>query len=108
LMRIEDTDKNRFVTVAEEYIKNSLEWLGIIADESPWVGGPHGTYRQSERKPMYAQYALDLIEKGHAYYAFDTAEELEAMRERLTAARVVSPQYNSITRTQMNNYLTLP
>ncbi|HLT07873.1 MAG TPA: glutamate--tRNA ligase [Cyclobacteriaceae bacterium] len=108
LLRIEDTDQNRFVPGAEEYIKNSLEWLGIIADESPWVGGPHGPYRQSERKPMYAQYALDLIEKGHAYYAFDTAEELEAMRERLTAARVVSPQYNSITRTQMKNSLTLP
>lgn len=108
LLRIEDTDQNRFVPGAEEYIKNSLEWLGIIADESPWVGGPHGPYRQSERKPMYEQYALDLIEKGHAYYAFDTAEELDAMRERLTAARVVSPQYNSITRTQMKNSLTLP
>src|SRR5690554_3657719 len=108
LLRIEDTDQNRFVPGAEEYIKNSLEWLGIIPDESPWVEGPHGPYRQSERKPMYKQYALDLIEKGHAYYAFDTPEELDAMRERLTAARVVSPQYNSITRTQMKNSLTLP
>lgn len=108
LLRIEDTDQNRFVPGAEEYIKNALEWLGIVADESPWAGGPHGPYRQSERKAMYEQYALDLIEKGHAYYAFDTAEELDAMRERLTAARVVSPQYNSITRTQMKNSLTLP
>jgi len=108
LLRIEDTDQNRFVPGAEEYIKNSLEWLGIIPDESPWISGPHGPYRQSERKPMYKQYALDLIEKGHAYYAFDTPEELDAMRERLTAARVVSPQYNSITRTQMKNSLTLP
>ena len=108
LLRIEDTDQTRFVPGAEEYIKDALEWLGIVADESPWAGGPHGPYRQSERKAMYEQYALDLIEKGHAYYAFDTAEELEAMRERLTAARVVSPQYNSITRTQMKNSLTLP
>lgn len=108
LLRIEDTDQTRFVPGAEEYIKDALEWLGIVADESPWAGGPHGPYRQSERKPMYKQYALDLIEKGHAYYAFDTAEELDAMRERLTAARVVSPQYNSITRTQMKNSLTLP
>lgn len=108
LLRIEDTDQTRFVPGAEEYIKDALEWLGIVADESPWAGGPHGPYRQSERKAMYEPYALDLIEKGHAYYAFDTAEELEAMRERLTAARVVSPQYNSITRTQMKNSLTLP
>jgi len=108
LLRIEDTDQNRFVPGAEEYIRESLEWLGISPEESPWNPGDCGPYRQSERKPMYMQYALDLIEKGHAYYAFDTSEELEAMRERLTAARVVSPQYNSITRTQMKNSLTLP
>lgn len=108
LLRIEDTDQTRFVPGAEEYIKESLEWLGIAPDESPWNPGTDGPYRQSERKPMYMQYALDLVEKGHAYYAFDTSEELEAMRQRLTAARVVSPQYNSITRTQMKNSLTLP
>ncbi|AWW33167.1 glutamate--tRNA ligase [Echinicola strongylocentroti] len=108
LLRIEDTDQTRFVPGAEEYIKEALEWIGITPDESPWVDGPHGPYRQSERKPHYMQYAEDLVEKGHAYYAFDTAEELDAMRERLTAARVVSPQYNSITRTQMKNSLTLP
>jgi glutamyl-tRNA synthetase len=107
LLRIEDTDQTRFVPGAEEYIKESLEWLGISPEESPWHPGDCGPYRQSERKPMYMQYALDLVEKGHAYYAFDTAEELEAMRERLTAARVVQPQYNSITRTQMKNSLTL-
>ncbi|MBN7809350.1 glutamate--tRNA ligase [Algoriphagus sp. H41] len=107
LLRIEDTDQTRFVPGAEEYIKESLEWLGIAPEESPWNPGDCGPYRQSERKPMYMQYALDLVEKGHAYYAFDTSEELEAMRERLTAARVVSPQYNSITRTQMKNSLTL-
>lgn len=108
LLRIEDTDQNRFVPGAEDYIKESLEWLGISPEESPWNPGDCGPYRQSERKPMYMQYALDLIEKGHAYYAFDTPEELEAMRDRLTAARVVSPQYDSITRTQMRNSLTLP
>lgn len=108
LLRIEDTDQTRFVPGAEEYIKDALDWLGITPDESPWNPADCAPYRQSERKPMYMQYALDLVEKGHAYYAFDTAEELEAMRERLTAARVVSPQYNSITRTQMKNSLTLP
>jgi len=108
LLRIEDTDQNRFVPGAEEYIKDSLEWLNITFDESPWNPGESAPYRQSERKSMYMQYALDLVEKGHAYYAFDTSDELEAMRERLTAARVVQPQYNSITRTQMKNSLTLP
>jgi glutamyl-tRNA synthetase len=107
LLRVEDTDQTRFVPGAEDYIKESLEWLGISPVESPWNPGDCGPYRQSERKPMYMQYAMDLIEKGHAYYAFDTSEELEAMRERLTAARVVQPQYNSITRTQMKNSLTL-
>jgi glutamyl-tRNA synthetase len=107
LLRIEDTDQTRFVPGAEDYIKESLEWLGISPVESPWNPGDCGPYRQSERKPMYMQFALDLVEKGHAYYAFDTSEELEAMRERLTAARVVQPQYNSITRTQMKNSLTL-
>ncbi len=108
LLRIEDTDQTRFVPGAEEYIQESLAWLGISPDESPWNPGDSAPYRQSERKPSYMQYALDLVEKGHAYYAFDTSEELDAMRERLTAARVVSPQYNSITRTQMKNSLTLP
>lgn len=108
LLRIEDTDQTRFVPGAEEYIKDALAWLNISPDESPWNPGDCGPYRQSERKGMYMDYALDLLEKGHAYYAFDTSEELEAMRERLTAARVVSPQYNSITRTQMKNSLTLP
>jgi glutamyl-tRNA synthetase len=107
LLRIEDTDQTRFVPGAEDYIRESLDWLGITPDESPWKPGSVAPYRQSERKEMYMHYALDLVKKGHAYYAFDTAEELEAMRERLTAARVVQPQYNSITRTQMKNSLTL-
>ncbi|SNR49387.1 glutamate--tRNA ligase [Hymenobacter mucosus] len=108
LLRIEDTDQNRFVPGAEDYIRQSLEWAGIELDESPWVGGPHAPYRQSERKPMYMQYAQQLIDSGSAYYAFDTPEELDAMRARLTAAKVPNPQYNSITRAQMRNSLTLP
>jgi glutamyl-tRNA synthetase len=108
ILRIEDTDQTRFVPGAEEYIKQSLAWAGIQVDEGPDQGGPHAPYRQSERKPMYMQYAMQLIESGHAYYAFDTSEELEAMRERLKAAKVASPQYNTITRMQMKNSLTLP
>ena len=108
ILRIEDTDQNRFVPGAEDYIRESLAWCGIELDESPWTGGPHAPYRQSERKPMYWQYAQQLIEAGHAYYAFDTPEELDAMRERLKAARVATPQYNAITRAQMKNSLTLP
>lgn len=107
LLRIEDTDQARFVPGAEAYIQESLAWLGISPDESPWNPGDCGPYRQSERKASYMQYALDLVEAGHAYYAFDSSEDLEAMRERLTAARVVQPQYNSISRTQMKNSLTL-
>jgi len=108
LLRIEDTDQNRYVPGAEDYIKKSLEWIGIEPDESPWNPGEAGPYRQSERKSMYMEYAQYLLDQGHAYYAFDTPDELDEMRKRLTAARVVSPQYNSITRTQMNNSLTLP
>jgi glutamyl-tRNA synthetase len=108
LLRIEDTDQNRFVPGAEEYILEALAWCGIVIDEGVGVGGPHAPYKQSERKPMYKQYADQLIADGYAYYAFDTAEELDAMRARLQAAKVPNPQYNSITRAQMRNSLTLP
>jgi glutamyl-tRNA synthetase len=108
ILRIEDTDQNRYVPGAEEYIIQSLAWLGITIDEGVSVGGPHAPYRQSERKPMYMQYAQQLLDNGYAYYAFDTEQELEAMRERLKTAGVASPQYNSITRMQMRNSLTLP
>ncbi|SEU01600.1 glutamate--tRNA ligase [Hymenobacter actinosclerus] len=108
LLRIEDTDQNRFVPGAEQYIMDSLRWCGIEIDEGIEQGGPHAPYRQSERKPMYRQYADQLIRDGFAYYAFDTPEELDAMRARLTAAKVPNPQYNSITRAQMRNSLTLP
>src|SRR5690606_10311496 len=95
ILRIEDTDQTRFVAGAEQFIIDSLQWCGITFDEGVHVGGPHGPYRQSERKAMYRQYADQLIENGHAYYAFDTEDELEAMRERLKKANVASPQYNS-------------
>ncbi len=108
ILRIEDTDQTRFVAGAEEYIQKALAWVGIKIDEGIGVGGPHAPYRQSERKPMYMKYAQQLIDAGHAYYAFDTEQDLEAMRERLKAAGVPSPQYNSITRTQMRNSITLP
>ncbi len=108
LLRIEDTDQNRFVEFAEKYIQDALAWVGIKLDESPWQEGPNAPYRQSERKPMYMQYAVQLVNEGKAYYAFDTSEELDEMRKRMEAAKVVSPAYNSITRAQMKNSLTLP
>lgn len=107
ILRIEDTDQHRFVSGAEDYIRRALEWVGMKTDEDPWKGGPYGPYRQSERKSMYRQYADQLIESGHAYYAFDTSEELEAMRDRLTRAKVPSPQYNASVRMTMKNSLTL-
>lgn len=107
ILRIEDTDQNRYVPGAEEYIKKALDWVGMETVEDPWKGGPYGPYRQSERKEMYRQYADQLIESGHAYYAFDTSEELEEMRERLTRAKVPSPQYNAAVRMTMKNSLTL-
>jgi len=107
ILRIEDTDQNRFVPGAEDYIQNSLKWVGINIDEGVGVGGPYSPYRQSERKQIYKQYAQQLIDSGAAYYAFDTEAELEAMRERLKAAGVAIQQYNSITRMEMRNSLTL-
>ncbi|HYG04385.1 MAG TPA: glutamate--tRNA ligase [Chryseosolibacter sp.] len=107
ILRIEDTDQNRFVPGAEEYIIESLRWVGITIDEGIGVGGPHAPYRQSERKDIYKKYARQLIADGHAYYAFDTEAELNQMRESLKSAGVATPQYNSITRVQMRNSLTL-
>lgn len=108
LLRIEDTDQTRFVAGAEEYIFNALKWVGIKIDEGVQEGGAFAPYRQSERKPMYKQYAEKLVSDGNAYYAFDTPEELDIMREELKAAKVVNPQYNAITRVRMKNSLTLP
>ena len=107
LLRIEDTDQNRYVPGAEAYILEALEWLGITIDEGPQTGGPHAPYRQSERKEMYREYAERLVKEGKAYYAFDTAEDLDAMRKRLEEAKVAAAQYNAITRQEMKNSLTL-
>jgi glutamyl-tRNA synthetase len=110
ILRIEDTDQTRYVKGAEEYIIEALKWCGIEPNEGVGFGdGPYAPYRQSERKELgiYAKYAKQLIDSGHAYYAFDTAEELDAMRKRLEAAKVVAPQYNSVSRQNMRNSLTL-
>ncbi len=103
ILRIEDTDQNRFVPGAEAYILEALAWAGIQIDEGVGVGGPHAPYRQSERKDIYQQFTKQLVESGHAYFAFDTAEELEAMRKRTPNA-----QYDSSTRSHMRNSLALP
>ncbi|HTB07092.1 MAG TPA: glutamate--tRNA ligase [Bacteroidia bacterium] len=107
ILRIEDTDQNRFVPGAENYIVEALTWCGINIEEGIVEGGPYAPYRQSERKAMYRQYAEKMVEAGHAYYAFDTTEELDAMRKRLEAAKVAAPQYNAVTRSTMKNSLTL-
>lgn len=108
ILRIEDTDQNRFVPGAEEYIYEALDWCGLSPDEGVREGGPYGPYRQSERKHIYGAYADQLLASGHAYYAFDTAEELEEMRDRLTKEGVPNPQYNYVTRMYMKNSLVLP
>lgn len=107
ILRVEDTDQTRFVPGAEDFIVESLKWCGIEFNEGVHLGGPCTPYRQSERKPMYRAYADELIASGHAYYAFDTPEELETMKEQLKAAKVASPQYNAITRVNMKNSLSL-
>jgi glutamyl-tRNA synthetase len=107
ILRIEDTDQTRYVPGAEEYILESLAWAGIQIDEGVSKGGQHAPYRQSERKEIYKKYAQKLIDEGKAYYAFDTEQELEAMRERLKNAGSSDQQYSSTTRTTMNNSLTL-
>lgn len=102
ILRIEDTDQTRFVEGAEDYIVNALRWLGIMPTEGPNIGGEYGPYRQSERKAIYAEYVQKLLAAGHAYYAFDTPEELAATREK-----VANFQYGSATRNAMRNSLTL-
>ena len=108
IVRIEDTDQSRYVPGAEEYIFDCLRWCGLDPDESVQHGGAVGPYRQSERKALYKKYALQLIEQGQAYYAFDTPEELEQMREKNKTSDNPSPQYDHHIRTKMRNSLTLP
>jgi glutamyl-tRNA synthetase len=107
ILRIEDTDQSRYVAGAEEYIFETLKWCGLEPDESTVHGGNFGPYRQSERKESYRKYAEELVEKGYAYYAFDTAEELDAMRASLRTAENPSPQYDRNIRLKMRNSLTL-
>lgn len=108
ILRIEDTDQKRLVASAVPYMLESLRWLGIVPDEGPEQGGAFGPYKQSERTALYQRYIQLLLDGGHAYYAFDTPEEIEAMRERLKAAKVANPQYNAISRVWMRNGLTMP
>ena len=107
ILRIEDTDQTRFVPGAEDYIIEALTWLGIKFDEGVHIGGPFGPYRQSDRKPMYKQYADQLLRDGWAYYAFDRPEELEAKRKEYEAAKKTF-QYDCHTRSGMQNSLSLP
>lgn len=107
ILRIEDTDQTRYVEGAEEYIRNALEWLGLKPDEGPGYGGDHGPYRQSERKHIYREYAEKLISQGHAYYAFDTPEELEQMREREAERGFQSAKYDHRVRMSMRNSISL-
>ncbi len=109
IVRIEDTDQTRFVPGAEQYIFDCLQWCGLEPDESPLHGGAYGPYRQSERKEqgIYKQYAEQLIKDGHAYYAFDTPEELDKMRSDFKTEQNPSPQYDHHVRMKMKNSLTL-
>lgn len=103
ILRIEDTDQTRFVPGAENYIIEALKWTGIIPDEGVEFGGEFGPYRQSDRKAIYSEYAHKLVERGHAYYAFDTAEELETLRQQTD-----NFTYNQHTRYHLKNSLTQP
>ncbi|HMG68117.1 MAG TPA: glutamate--tRNA ligase [Chitinophagaceae bacterium] len=117
VLRIEDTDQTRYVPGAEEYIFNCLEWCGLVPDESPLNGGAYGPYRQSERKEIYRKYAEQLIENGFAYYAFDTPEDLEQMRNNFKTEASPSTngssgqptvQYDHKVRMKMKNSISLP
>ena len=103
IFRIEDTDSGRFVPGAEEYIIESFKWLGLKFDEGVGIGGNHGPYRQSERRDIYREYVKILLDKGRAYIAFDTPEELDAKR-----AEIENFQYDAQTRGTMRNSLTMP
>ena len=116
ILRIEDTDSHRFVPGAEQYIIDSLKWCGILPDEGVDENGkivetasekhPHAPYRQSQRKSIYKQYADELVEKGFAYYAFDSSEDLEAVRKEYES-RKEPFIYNHISRKSMKNSLSL-
>lgn len=106
-LRIEDTDQTRYVAEAEPDILDSLKWAGLTFDEGPGAGGDVGPYYQSQRKALYRQYADQLVADGCAYLAFDTKDDIDAMRERLVAGGNPAPKYDPVTRMQMTNSLTL-
>lgn len=106
ILRIEDTDQTRFVEGAEDYIVEAFRWLGIEFDEGVGIGGEFGPYKQSERKDIYKSYALELVEKGMAYYAFDTPEELEEKRKEAEREKKTF-QYDCKTRQGLRNSLSL-
>ena len=97
VLRIEDTDRTRFVATSEQMIFDALRWLGLTWDEGPDVGGPYGPYRQSERTEIYREHVEKLLASGHAYRSFETAEELDAMRKSQIAAKL-PPRYNGAHR----------
>ncbi|MCC2589674.1 glutamate--tRNA ligase [Chryseobacterium sp. MFBS3-17] len=106
VLRIEDTDTARFVEGAEEYIMESLEWMGITPDESPKHGGPYGPYRQSERREIYDQYTAQILKTDYAYIAFDTPEELDEIRSKYEEKGEIF-SYNYMTRNLLSNSLSL-
>jgi len=113
VLRIEDTDQSRYVAGAEEYIFNCLKWAGLDPTESSVHGGNYGPYRQSERKELYRKYAEQLVNDGHAYYAFDTPEDLEKMRHAPITIGVKTEQghtqqYDGSVRMKMRNSISLP
>ena len=108
ILRVEDTDQTRFVEGAQQYILDSLKWCGIMPDEGPDIDGDFGPYIQSERKSKYKEFADQLIASGKAYYAFDTSEELDAMRKQAKQMGMPNWQYNGVTRSSMRNSLSLP
>jgi len=108
IIRIEDTDQKRFVEGAQEYIMDALSWCGIVPDEGPGIGGNYGPYVQSERNAIYREYAEQLVAADKAYYAFDTPEELDAVREQAKQMGMPNWQYNGVTRVSLKNSLTLP
>ncbi len=107
ILRIEDTDQGRFVPGAEDYIVESLKWCGLVPDEGSAFGGAYEPYRQSERRSLYQEQIQILLNNGNAYYAFDTTEELEAMRAKLSAEGIHDTQYGVKTRMNMRNSLSL-
>jgi glutamyl/glutaminyl-tRNA synthetase len=108
ILRIEDTDQTRYVPGAENYIIEALQWCGISPDEGPGFGGDYGPYRQSDRKDIYTQYAIDLVNSGNGYYAFDTPEELDTKRAASADGGHQTWRYDPSTRMSMRNSLSLP